>query len=134
MITSWSYGVNAYPQWRKGTLYLREEPWWLALCGWFIDSVVGYGCRWLHWIKMPNFLKIIRGGHEYTWRAYYGDLGSIYHVHIFNPLYQWDYGHPRSKLVDIELGYDKVKQLFGEKDAKFFAEQEEGIDNHPDSL
>jgi hypothetical protein len=73
---------------------------------------------------MPNSLKITSDGHEYTWREYYGDLGSIYHYRIFSPLFQWHYGHPKSKHFQIEVGYDKVKELFGERDAKLFAEQE----------
>ena len=125
-MTSWSYGVNPYPQWRNGVLYLREEPWWLALCGWVI-GYLGYGCHFLHWIKMPNWLKVVREGHEYTWREYYGDLGQIYHVRIFDPLFQWHYGHLKSKIFRVEIGYDRVKEIFGERDAKFFANEESDL-------
>jgi hypothetical protein len=125
MITSWSNGVNPLPQFRYGTLYLREEPWWLALYGWGIDKL-GYGCRLLHWIKLPRFIKFTdEDGERISLRDYYGDLGNIYHIYVFNPLFHWHELHHKSKTWDVEVGYDKVKELFGERDAKFFAEHEE---------
>ena len=127
MITSWSYGVNPLPQFRHGTVYLREEPWWLALCGWAIDKI-GYGCRMLHWVKMPTFLKYRdEDGEMMSWRDYYGDLGQIYHCCVFEPLFYWHEGHTKAKEYQVEVGYDKVKELFVVKDAEFFAEEEKGL-------
>jgi hypothetical protein len=124
MITSWNYSINSLPEFRYGTISLREEPWWLALCGWFIDSVIVYGCDFLYWIKMPKWLAVTDDGGKYSWRDYYGDLGQIYNIHIFSPLFHWHYSHPKSKRFDVEVGYDRVKELFSERDAKFFAEHE----------
>jgi hypothetical protein len=128
MITKWSYGVNALPQFRYGTLYLREEPWWLALCGWTINSIVGRGCILLHWIRLPSSIKVVRSGHKYSMRDYYGDVGSLWHVYVFDPLFQWHYGHPKHKEYRIEIGYDRVKGVFGERDKEFFADQEKVVD------
>jgi hypothetical protein len=123
MITSWNYGINSLPQYKHGVIYLHEEPLWLALCGWGID-ILGYGCRCLHWIKMPSFLKVTDDGEVLSWREYYGDLGQIYHMAVYNPLFQWYETHPKRIEFHAEVGYDKVKELFGKRDAKFFAEHE----------
>jgi len=129
MITSWSYGVNSLPQFRYGTLYLREEPWWLALCGWAID-ILGYGCHLFHWIKFPRLIKVKdEDGDIVSLRDQWGDLGVVYHIKVFDPLFQWHYSHPKSKEYRIEVGYDKARELFVERDVKFFTEQEKDIDN-----
>jgi hypothetical protein len=124
VITSWNYGTNSLPQVRQGTIYLREEPWWLALAGWIID-ILTYGCHLFHWIKLPTFLFFTRHGHRYSWREYYGDMGEIYHIYVSSPLFNWQIMHRKAKEYHIEIGYEKVKELFGERDAKLFAEQEE---------
>lgn len=124
MITSWSYGVNSLPQFRHGTLYLYEEPWWLALCGWAIQMVVGRGSKLLRWIKFPRSISVVRHEHRYSMRDYYGDFGSLWDVYVFLPLFQWYYPHPKRRYFEIVLGYDKAKEVFGERDKIFFEEHE----------
>lgn len=122
MITSWSYGVNHLPEYNHGTLYLREEPWWLALLGGVIE-LLGYGCHLVHWVRMPTFLYVTDDdGNRCSWRDYYGTLGSLWHIYVWEPLFQWHDAHPKSRVFEVEVGYAKVREVFRERDAKFFAE------------
>jgi hypothetical protein len=123
--TSWSFGGNALPQWRSGAIYLYDEPWWLAFCGWFIWSILGSGCNLLHWIAMPSFLKVTREGCEYTWRDYYGDVGQLWHIYVFDKAFQWHHAHPKHKEIVVELGYDRIKEIFGKHEPKYFKDCED---------
>lgn len=123
-IRSWNIAINNHPKWRLGTVLVVEQPLWLAVLEWFIDYVLGYGCYVFHWIKLPSFLKLTDEGHEYTWREYYGDVGDLYHLYVFGPIFQWYYRRPGRKEYCVEIGYDKLKDIFGERFARFFADQE----------
>lgn len=127
-MTSWSYAINKL--YGTGAILLYEESWWIALCGWIINNVIGYGCHLLHWIKFPNWIKIDRNGYTYGLGEYYGDLGQLYHILIFDPLFQWHIRH--RKEIWVEVGYDRVKELFGASNPKFFADHE-AIPDAPNS-
>ena len=123
-VTSWSFGGNSLPQFRSGTVTFYDDPLWLATCGWLIDGVIGYGCRLLHWIKLPKWIYITHEGIKYSLSQWYGNVGTIYHFVIYQPLYLRYYYHPNRKVVDIEVGYDKLKEMFGEHNPEYFLEQD----------
>ena len=118
--TSWSFGGNALPEWRSGHIYLFDEPWWLAFCGWFIWTILGRGCQLLHWIKLPRSFNVTIDGETMSWRDYYGDVGFIYHCHVFNPCFQWHEGHPKRKQIIVDLGYDRIREIFEKHDPEYF--------------
>lgn len=95
---TYSYGINSHPNWRLGTLFLISRPWYLALIEW-----IGYmaDARWMFYIKLPNWPKI-------QWR------------YVTNPLVQWVLAHPRNTIMEVELGYDRVKELFYSENPDLF--------------
>jgi hypothetical protein len=125
---TWSYGINSLPQFMRGSLYLIEQPAWLAFSGWFIESIIGRGCCLMHWIKMPRWLYIIDEDNEkISFNDYWGDLGAIWHCKIFMPCFNWHYAHPKRIEHCIEIGYNKVKEHFEKSNQKFFDEEAENI-------
>lgn len=122
--TSWSFGGNHLPQFRSGTIWLYDEPLWLAIAGWLIDSVIGNGCPCFHWIKLPKHFFITRDGARYSLRDYYGDFGNLYHIWIYDPLFQWHYSHKRRIVISIEVGYDRLKEIFEPIEPAYFSNQD----------
>ena len=125
MKTSWTYGVNALPQFNSGTIYLVEEPTWLAFVGWMIN-ILGYGSYLFHWIPMPKWLHISDkdANKKYSLYDWWGDFGQLYHLYIYCPCFYWHEEHPKRLKTNIELGYPKIKELFAERDPQYFTEQE----------
>lgn len=125
MRSHWTYGANALPQFRRGHLYLIDEPAWLALAGWFIDQA-GRGCCLFHWIKLPAWLHITdKDGRRWSWAEWWGDLGQVWHAKIFCPLFYWHDGHPRRKQITVEIGYDRLKEVLGAYDPEYFKDCED---------
>lgn len=120
-VTSYSFGGNSLAKFRSGTIYLREEPRWLAFAGYLID-LIGYGCRPLHWIVLPNWIKVKREGHEYSLQEYYGSIGDLYHLFVYSPLFQWHWSHAKATNTNVHVGYDKLKELFVKHNPEYFAE------------
>jgi len=124
---TWTYGINTH--YKQGTLYLTTMPLWLYLVGdVLIESVISRVCCLFHWMKLPNIkYKTIQEGtdtYTYTWSEYYGDVGEIFRLLVFFPLSMWYWRHPKRKETPIELGYDKVKELFYTDNPKFFDDEE----------
>lgn len=124
-ITGWTFGGNSYSQWRSGTIYLTYQPWWLALIGWFEDSILSRICDILMWIQLPNIGKIESDGEYCTWKEYYGSIGDLFHIYIHTPIFEWYYANKNRKEIKIEVGYDELKKLFYKYDQKYFDEHEE---------
>jgi hypothetical protein len=124
-MTSWTFGGNKLPQFRTGTIYLVFQPWWLALIGWFEESVLARFCDLFMNIPLPNIGKIESDGEFYTWKEYYGTVGDLIHINIHNPIFQWYYANPKRKEIEFEVGYDKLEELFCEYDKKYFTEEDD---------
>ena len=120
-ITSYSFGGNALAKFRSGSIYLREEPRWLAFTGYLIN-LIGYVCRPLHWIKLPKSIKVMRDGHEYSLRDYYGSVGDLYHIFVYDKLFQWHWAHPKAVNLTVSVGYDKLKSIFEKTYPEYFKE------------
>jgi hypothetical protein len=121
--TSYTYGANALEKYRLGAIYLRDEPLWLAVAGYLID-LTGYVSQVLGYVHLPESIKIIRDGHEYSLRDYYGSFGDLWHIYVFDALFQWHWNHPRAVNIDVEIGYDRLKELFGKSAPEYFTECE----------
>jgi len=119
-VRDWSFGGNNHPQFMKGTVYLYEEPAWLGFCGWFINSVLGRGCCLFHWIKLSNSIRITRDEYVYTLREYYGDVGDLFYMYVYQPLWEWHYKHPKRRGVEVEIGWERVKLIFESGDPEYF--------------
>lgn len=123
---TWTFSINSLPQYRYGTITAIEQPWWLALIEWLNDEVSHWVCKPLYCIKLPNWFPRQRDPDDvekYTLREWYGDLGQVVWVFIFEPLFQWIDHHPERKEYDLEIGYDKVKELFYERSKSFFDDE-----------
>jgi hypothetical protein len=123
-VTSWSFGGNSLPQFRSGTVTFYDDPLWLSIWGWIIDNIIRYGCWLFHWIKLPKSIYITDEGIKYSLREWWGDVGELYHIYIYGKLWTWYCCHPSRKIVDIEVGYDKLKEMFGEHNPEYFLEQD----------
>ena len=123
----WSYAINSCPQWRKGHVELVSQPWWLSLIDNFNMRVLVRIEVWLFKVPLPNWFPKPRDPDDpetlYTLKEWSGDLGSVMCVHVTSPLFQWYWHHPRRRSILIDLGYDRVRELFYEDDSDFFDEE-----------
>jgi hypothetical protein len=128
IVTSWAIAANSHKSWRSGCVLCVEQPLSLAFFEWFMDNVLAAVCCGLHWIKFPNWPRRKWESDddcEYTPKEYWGDLGIWYHCHIFVPIFDWYYRRQSRKEWTVEVGYDRLKEIFGEKETEFFKEQDE---------
>lgn len=123
-INVWEFGVNPHPNWRKGTLYLYEQPLWLGLVGLFVD-VIGYGCCLFHWLKFPDWITVARDGEKLTMKEWYGDAGQLWHLFIYCPIFEWYDRRKQDYVMVVEIGYDRLKEILGPAHADFFAYQDD---------
>ena len=124
IMTSWDFGGNCLPQYRSGSIYLIDQPLWLALIGWFSDEILSRICDLLMYIPLPNYGRIIDEGEFYTIKEYYGTVGDLFHVFVHDPVFQWHWNHKKKKEIIVEVGYDRLKELFSNYDNKYFEEME----------
>lgn len=126
-MTNWTFAGNYL--FKSGTIYLTYQPFWLSLIGWFEESVLSRICDVLMWIPLPNIGNIKDGNETCTWKEYYGSIGDLFHIYIHTPVFNWYWNHPNRKEIKVEVGYDKLKELFYEYDKKYFDENEENLEN-----
>jgi hypothetical protein len=119
---TWSYGINCHS--RLGSVELVERPWWLALAEWFAFWV---DWAWLSEVDLPNWPKIAWEGADEPCspREWWGTVGGAVNAYVTNPLYQWVWRHPRNRHREVDLGYDKVRELFYADAPEFFDGHEE---------
>ena len=131
-MTSWSFGANSLPEWRSGSLYLMDQPWYLALAEWFLFNVVSWLCcgKWnpVARIPFPHWFPKVRDPKDrglYTLCEWYGDVGEYLHLCVFDPLFQWLWKHQRRYEICVDLGYDRLREVFGERYQAYFEHEEE---------
>lgn len=121
---SWSYGINRHED--HGHVEIVDAPWWLVI----IESLAFWiDWQWLHRVPLPDWPQIIRQegwGDErpLTPQEWMGDVGCVVLYCVSVPLINWVYRHPRWNERHVEVGFERIKELFGEEDAEFFAEHE----------
>lgn len=124
---SWTYSINSHPDWRKGSIDLLDQPWWLALLEFSVSSL-GRLYRPLNRIPLPNIRKRQRDlPHSqklYGWADWYGSLGDLFIATVFNPALTLVFRLQQPYEVSVEIGYDKVRELFAARDPEFFAGHE----------
>lgn len=119
---TWEYGINDYHG--KGDVECIEQPWWLALIDWLGDHAAP---EWTYKVKFPEIFKRRWDPEDeklYTLGEYWGTLGDWLCCYAVNGILGWVYKHPRRKVVCIELGYERTKELFYQDDPSFFEESE----------
>lgn len=126
---SWYIAGNSLPEFRSGHVTVVARPWWLSLVGWFIDQLEWLccsHCNLLVRIPFPPFFpnRKFDDGDEYTWNDYYGDLGGFLWCHVYDPAMMWFWKHNQKYERHIEIGYDKMKAIFGKDHVEYFARME----------
>jgi len=124
-MTSWHFGGNCYFKYRSGSIYLIDRPWWLALVVWFSDEILGRICDLLMCIPLPKYGRIVEQGQVFTIKEYYGTVGDLFHIYIHDPVFTWCWTHKKKKEIIVDVGYDKLKELFNEYDGKYFKDIED---------
>ena len=118
---TWYISGNALKRYKYGSVDVEEMPWWLFVVDWWAD----YGCSFIPPIPFPKFFKITiheddGTTYESTPREYWGDLEQWYCGTVASPLTQWVFRHPKRKSYTVEIGYDKLREIFYESDKKWF--------------
>lgn len=126
---SWTIMGNNHPDHMTGIVVVCNEPWWLALIGWFESRVLSWlccgGCNPIARIPLPNWRKLPRCAPEdetpYGWRDWYGDLGGVLHQALWEPLFYWYWARHVQHEVHVEIGFEKMKALFEATRPDYFA-------------
>jgi hypothetical protein len=83
-------------------------------------------------LRDPEDIEMNDGLQWTTWKEWYGDLSQLFHCFVHMPVFNFCQDRIQSKMV--ELGYDKVKEMFYEEDKKFWDEEQELITDEPDHI
>lgn len=129
---SWTYGTNSHPDWRRGTLYLMDQPWYWALAEWLIECPLAWFCDRspLARIPLPNWFPKARWPELdperlYTLREWYGNLGGVLWGLVFSPAFQWYWRHAQQYEIAVDLGYDRVREIFEPRYPDSFRDDDE---------
>ena len=125
MVYAWTLAANALPEFRYGTVCLTKEPNWLACVRWFIERVLSLPCSIR--IPFPDWSPRQRDETDptlFTLSEWYGTAGDWWHAHVCGPALDWCWSHPKRIEISVDVGYDQLKELFGQTDAEFFVEME----------
>lgn len=126
---SWNFGGNSRPEYRYGTIYLLDQPWWLSA----FDQIVLRFVNWFCWcpigrIPLPNWPKrqfMLPYNEEwYGLRDYWGTIGDVLFVTIYNALFQWFYVRQRPYEIAIEIGWDRMREVLEQHSPDYFAEDD----------
>ena len=118
---SWTYAANQ----QKGSIIVVEQPLWLSIVEWGIESIIHPMIHSFEWLTLPSFIKIIVDDEQMAWKEYWGSVSDYLCCRIYIRLLNWYFNHPSRKETMIEIGYEKLKQLFVDSDPNFFAEIED---------
>lgn len=136
-MTSWHFGINSRPECMAGQLWLYDGPAWILLVDWFVLNIVHLPTWILAYIPLPNICPRKRNvpydNKEYTCRDWYGTLGDLYWVFVFDPCFKWVWEKKQQHQTCIEVGYKKLQQHLGEKHADFFKREAEDSKDDEDA-
>jgi len=101
---------------------LEDVIWYWAVLEWLFWDVQTYVCHYSDFIKLPKWVRNIRGHwddddpeYEATWEDWYGDsLHSIWHCNVCDPLLQWVWKHKdfHKAWPQWELTLDEAREKF----------------------
>lgn len=120
---SFEYAINS--KHNKASLYLYDEPWWLALCVWFTEHllvrVYDIQIPLPNWRKQPRDLPYTTD--LYGWRDWYGTVGDVLFCFVFVPAQQWCYMKRQPYEYHFELPYTVLAEQLKEHDPDFFTRE-----------
>lgn len=118
----WSWGGNDI--WKTGCISLHDTPAWRH----YLCLAVDWLAYLTHWIKFPRWPRWYDNelGEYINPRDYWGDLGCLILCYWLTPLYNFEY--KQDKGYHIEIGYDRLKEIFYERNKEYFDELEETTD------
>lgn len=126
---TWNIGTNSRPEFRYGTLYVYDEPVWLAICNWFVNTVVSFPYTALGWVPLPSWprrqWRHCKPGETYTLREYYGTLGDLWFAFVYTHCLNWVWDRRMKYEIRVELGFDRLRELFGDTEAEYFRQVDE---------
>jgi len=116
-MTRWSIAQNDY--YFTSFIVLENAPWYIFL----LQTCIQHICSWFPRIPLPP-KKIIRDGHEYTARDYYGTTQDLFHVYVCAPIFCWCDDRIKTEFIDFpyQLLEDKFPEYFKSDD--LFTEEE----------
>jgi len=112
---NWSYSINSL--FNKGELHLEEAPSY-AYATEFASEFI---CDLILDIPLPEIQILDDEGKQTTLREQHGSVGQLWHLKVCIPVCAWAWSKTKSTVVP--LGYDKVREIFYEKDQKFFDDE-----------
>jgi len=129
----WGYGINSLQN--KASIYIDEGPRWAfvlddiaeAICG-IVPSIPFPKAKLK--LKDPDDIEFY-GGQWTTWKEWYGDFNQYFHLLAHNPIFEFCQSKIRTKSVDIT--YDQAREMFYERDQKFFDCEAERVKRYNDS-
>jgi hypothetical protein len=122
---TWSYGINSL--YKTASIDLQTGPWWVFALG----RTAELCCDLAPSIPLPGAKKRLKdqedielnGGNPWTtWKEWYGDLSQLFHCFVHIPIF--NFCERRIQSRNVELGYDKVKEMFYEEDKSFWEEEQ----------
>jgi hypothetical protein len=115
-LKDWNYGINSL--YKTGHISLEEAPWYVFA----IACVVEWICDHMPAIPLPDDPIKDEDGNNTTLKAYYGELNHLWHDKVDDPVFQW--AEKQKRTVVIDFPYEKLREIFYEKDKNFFGEEE----------
>lgn len=122
---NWTIAANSLPEYKYGTIYVSDEPWWLHAFFWLVDNIISRPCTCQ--IRLPNWFGKYRDSDnptvQYTLRDWYNDVGGLWHALVCGPLLNWHAKKVYPYEIQVEIGYDALKAIFGPSNPDFFLEE-----------
>ena len=122
----WGYGINSL--YKTGSVYLEDIPIWV----WVLETFVNWTVCIIPRISFPPIpiRLLMKSSIEWndgkkwtTLKEWYGSFYGLYWAIIFTPVSEFCWR--RTQCDTIEVGYDKLKELFYEENKDFWDEHEE---------
>ena len=121
---NWHYSINGY--YKTAHISLETAPWHIFAIGRISEFI----CDIIPPIPLPNIRFRLRDkfsieGNEYEWttaREWWGDLNDLFHDMIHDPIFK--FCCDRIDVKDIDIDYEKLKEMFYKEDKDFWDESE----------
>lgn len=133
----WSFQINSYH--KTSNITLETLPVYVYLIELINDKVCGFISRYLA-VPFPDILpkkrltkedcgcKTENGcdfcNRKLSLKDWYGDFGQFWHGYVCITIFDLCYKYKNKKEYNLEIDYDKCKELFYEDNKLFFDEQE----------
>jgi hypothetical protein len=139
-IKTWYVATRGWEEKDIRVLICLEDSIWYWLVLEWAWGIVAHLCHWSDYIKLPKFVRAIKGhwdddDPEYyaTWEDWYGDsIHSMFHCNICDPFFQWVYKHKEyfpAAWPQWELTLAEVKEKFAH-DPEVWEWVEKSLEEH----